>query len=187
MARLQRFNLWPVVAYQNRAIRDDPRELSDAHHARVRRIETLYYYGIPTFLAILMLALKANLQGIPQLLSATSLLVGSMLSAFVFLANFRVKVEESEVYRKRKNLPKLIGFSAVGALYVAILAMLLAIILAAMAAFPALAKETWLGVFVSAVAVWLMVHLFISLASVIRKMFGVFVSIFDDDFDAEEV
>ncbi|MBP2340171.1 hypothetical protein JOF41_006349 [Saccharothrix coeruleofusca] len=179
MARsLQRFNPWPIVLYHaqaNRRSRDEKATVP----------ELILLYGAPSITAATFVIFQFRLGGVAQLLAATSLLVGAMISVFVFLANLRVKVFEVAMLRVRRDLKKLIASSAVGALYVSMLSMVLALVLALMASIPALIEETFVASLASASAIWLLVHLVVSLASVLRRLFGIYTALFGGDFSAD--
>lgn len=175
---LQRFNPWPIVLYHTKANRrngDDKASFS----------ELLLLYGSPSGSSIVFLLLQLQLGGVPQLLAATSLLVGAMISVFVFLSNLRVKVFEVPALRVRRNLKKLIASSAVGALYVSAVSMTLSLVLALIASVPALSGKSTVASLVAALAVWLLIHLVVSLASVLRRLFGIYVALFGGDFSAD--
>src|SRR5436190_21221870 len=71
---------------------------------RLTWAERALLYGTPTVGLVLFLAFSLQLGGIAQLLSATSLLVGAMLSTFVFLANLRIKIQEAAEHRIRSKI-----------------------------------------------------------------------------------
>ncbi|MBW4720742.1 hypothetical protein [Saccharothrix obliqua] len=178
MRSLQRFNPWPIFIYHTRANRRDGDE-------KATGIEIFTLYGAPTVVAVVILAFQVRLGGVPQLLAATSLLVGAMISVFVFLANLRVKVHEVAALKVRRNLRKLIASSAVGALYVSTVSMMLALALALLASIPSLSGDGLMATLASALTSWLLVHLVVTLASVLRRLFGIYVALFGEDFTAE--
>lgn len=106
------------------------------------------------------------------------------MSVFVFLANLRIKIQEVDSYKVRRDLKELIASSAVGSLHVAVVAMLLALCLALMASWPLLTTDTLAGNVTSGVAVWFLVHLAVSLAAVLRRLLGIYVDLFTSDFSA---
>jgi len=63
--------------------------------------------------------------------------------------------------------------------------MFLALCLALMASWPLLTADTIAGNSVSGIAVWLLVHLAISLAAVLRRLLGIYVDLFTEDFAAK--
>ncbi|MCS7480746.1 hypothetical protein ACFFQW_23610 [Umezawaea endophytica] len=175
---LQRFNPWPIVLYHNKANRAEGED-------KATRPELLLMYGLPTLIGAVFVVFRVRLGGVPQLLAATSLLVGVMISVFVFLANLRVKVHEVAEFKERRSLRKLIASSAVGALYVSSVSMTLSLCLALIASVPALGNPGFISFISSAIAAWLLVHLVVSLASVLRRLFGIYVTMFRSDFSAE--
>lgn len=177
MAKLQRFNPWPIFLYNSRASKREG-------VTRLNWSERGLLYGGPTLGLTLFVIFRLQLNGIPQLLAATSLLAGAMISVFVFLANLRIKIQEVDSYNVRRDLKELVASSAVGSLHVAVIAMLLALCLALMASWPLLTTDTLAGNIVSGIAIWFLVHLAISLAAVLRRLLGIYVDLFTADFTA---
>lgn len=103
----------------------------------------------------------------------------------MFLANLRIKIQEVADYRVRSGLKELVASSAVGALHVSAIAMLLALGLAVMASWPLLTVDGVVGNIASGVCVGLLIHLVISLAAVLRRLFGIYVDLFMGDFMAK--
>jgi hypothetical protein len=123
--------------------------------------------------------------GLSQMLAASALLVGAMISCFVFLTNLRVKVSESATYAFRVNMQRLIGGSAVGCLYVAVVALIFAGQIATVASVQALRSEH-VAPFTVALLTATLAHLVMTLLSVIRRLFGVYVEFFASDFNPEQ-
>lgn len=118
--------------------------------------------------------------GLSQLLAATGLLVGAMLTTFVFLANLRLKIDEGELnYRRR--LQGLVASTVVASLYTALVALGVTFLLAAIATIGPL-RDPSLRPIVGGVVAAALAHLAVSLISVIRSMFGVYYSVFEKDF-----
>jgi hypothetical protein len=141
-------------------------------------------YGLPSVGFLVFITFRLQLGGIPQLLAATSLLAGSMVSVFVFLANLRIKIDEVDKYRVRRGLKELVGSSAVGALHVAIISMILGVVLAIMASWPLMTSDSLSGNVGSGLSVWLLVHLAISIGAVLRRLLGIYVDLFTSDLTA---
>lgn len=120
--------------------------------------------------------------GVSQALAATALLVGAMLSLFVFIANLRVKVAESPTYAFRTRLHHLLGGTAAGCLYIALAALIVAAELTLVATVSALrtgiAQPIVVGVVVASIA-----HLALNLVNVVRRLFGAYFELFASDFD----
>lgn len=179
MGKLQLFSLKPIFAYQVRALRGSNRR-------NLALQEYLMLYFLPVMVAAAFIGFRFQLTGIAQLLSATSLLVGTMLSAFVFLANLRIKISESDEHKLRTNLKELVASSAVGALYVSTIAMILALCLAVMASWPWLnLRQGWQCGIASGICAALLVHLIVSFTSVVRRLLGIYDELFDEDFMAK--
>ncbi|NYI89342.1 hypothetical protein HNR02_002665 [Amycolatopsis endophytica] len=178
MDKLQRFNPWPIFLYNSRATHGpDSRRLNWAERGLL--------YGFPTAALVTFIAFRLQLGGVPQLLAATSLLVGTMLSAFVYLSNLRIKIQETADYRTRVRLKELVASSAVGALHVCVIAMVLALMLALMASWPELTSDSVVANIASGIAVWLLLHLLVSFSSVLRRLLGIYVELFMSDFMAK--
>ncbi|MFG3618056.1 hypothetical protein [Nocardia sp. NPDC047654] len=109
-----------------------------------------------------------------------------MLSTFVFLANLRIKISESEEYKYRTRLKELVADSAAGALYVSLIAMILALCLAVLASWPWLALNgRWQAGVSSGICTAILVHLVISFFAVLRKLLGIYIDLFGADFMAK--
>lgn len=120
--------------------------------------------------------------GVSQALAATALLVGAMLSLFVFITNLRVKVAESPTYAFRIRLQQLLGGTAAGCLYVALVALVIAGELTLIASITALRAEP-VQPFVVGVVVASILHLGLNLVNVVRRLFGTYFELFASDFD----
>ncbi|MDO9378648.1 MAG: hypothetical protein Q7T56_07345 [Nocardioidaceae bacterium] len=175
---LQAFNLGPIVARHFAALRPpgQPRQSTAVRAAML---------GVPVGAGALvgvLVALGLDLRdGTSQVLAATALLVGAMLTLFVFLTNLRIKISESATYAFRTRLQQLVGGAAVSSLYVACLAMLVALEIATVA------SVQWLRDFpqqplTAAVLVSTGCHLALTLVTVIRRLFGVYYELFQSDF-----
>src|SRR3954469_667457 len=127
---LERFDPTPIVTMHLRAMRSP-------EATRLSRSTHFVLFYLPACLGAFGGTLVSRglpmADGVSQVLSATALLVGVMLSAFVFLTNLRVKIQESATYAFRTQLQKLVGGAAVGCLYVAGIAFLTAALLSATA------------------------------------------------------
>lgn len=139
-------------------------------------------YGIPSIAALLFLAFGWQLSGAVAVMTATSILVGVMITVFVFLSELRIKIQEVQEYRVRPNLKRLVASSSVGALYVSTLSIALTFLLALIASVPVLSRDDLFGHISSAAAIWLLVHLIVFLGAILRKLFGVYVALFGEDF-----
>ncbi len=155
--------------------------------ARAAASKWALFVAVPTFagaVALWLTLLGVHFtNGIAPLLSAVALLVGAMFSAFVFLTNLRVKLSETATYAFRVDLLRYVGSSAVSCLYVAIVALVAAALLALVASVEFLrlpeVKPWTIAVLVSVVA-----HVGVSLLTVVRRMFAIYFELFTSDFDA---
>jgi hypothetical protein len=174
----KRFDITPVVRYYYRLHRGIDGKLS--------RPDLLWLFIAPTVIGGTAAGLDVRLTNLTPLLSATSLLIGVMLSLFVFVTNLRVKVFETESLSYRRDLQKLIASVAAAALYVALWAMLATVDLALSAAvqFDPLSGPLWrrLGV---GIQFWILTHLTINIFSIIRRIFLIYHSMFQVDFSAD--
>ena len=120
--------------------------------------------------------------GVSQALAATALLVGAMLSLFVFITNLRVKVAESPTYAFRTRLHHLLGGTAAGCLYIALAALVVAAELTLIATVGLLRSEVAQPIVVG-VVVSSLTHLALNLVNVVRRLFGTYFELFASDFD----
>lgn len=178
MSETPRFNIMPIVRFHFRGLREP-------NAARLSWRARSWLLLPPAAGAALSYAGRLQFVGVSPLLSATALLVGAMLTVFVFLTNLRVKVSESERYAYRRVLQRMIGRAAVGALYVACLALLITAGLGvASAAQFHILDDLQLRRVGSAMIVALLIHLATNLMSVIRTTFAVYYEVFGVDFGA---
>jgi hypothetical protein len=171
---LRRFNPWPIVSYNSSAAYE-----SDS--SRWLRLSLI----VPTLTVAASFAFRFRYGDLTALLSAVTLLVGAMISAFTFLANLRVKVSEVDEYRVRPRLKKAISSAAVATLYVCLSALGLALAIASTFAVPILGPTRGAGVVSSAIITGLLAHLLMSFLSVLRRMFGLYVELFSGDYAAD--
>lgn len=120
--------------------------------------------------------------GVSQALAATALLVGAMLSLFVFITNLRVKVAESSTYSFRTRLHQLLGGTAAGCLYVALTSLVVAAELTLIATVNPLRAQN-AQPFVVGIVVASIIHLAINLLNVVRRLFATYFELFASDFD----
>lgn len=178
---LDRFNLWPLLRANFGS--------TDPRIGRLRRVlSAMVSIAVPVGVGavgawFVMQGLQVS-NGIAVALPAVSLLVGAMFGAFVFLTNLRVKLEESGTYAFRASLHKLVGSSAIGCLYVAIIALGTAGLLALVGSVPLL-RAPELRPYVVGVIVALLVHVGMSLVVVFRRLFVVYFDMFAADFNPE--
>jgi hypothetical protein len=121
--------------------------------------------------------------GVSVALPASSLLVGAMFGAFVFLTNLRVKLAESATFAFRSDLQRYVGAAAAACLYLALICIVFAGMLALVGSLPGLRTPEltpWVVGTLFAVAV----HTGLILATVIRRLFIIYVDMFASDFNA---
>ncbi|WP_420370270.1 hypothetical protein [Curtobacterium sp. L1-20] len=120
--------------------------------------------------------------GVGVALPAASLLVGAMFGAFVFLTNLRVKLAESATYAFRADLQRLVGAAAASCLYVAVVAIALAVMLALVGTFPSL-RQPLMAPYVIGVLVAVGLHLGLNLIATVRRLFVIYLNMFAPDFN----
>ncbi|WHP18803.1 hypothetical protein [Cellulomonas sp. ES6] len=178
-----RFKITPVVEKHLWSMRPPGSQ-------RMRRSDRLVYAGVPMLTSVVAGAaiwLGAPVSnGISQLLAATSLLVGAMLTTFVFLVNLRIRVGDSKSTVYRRNLQRLIGSAVASSLYSAAVAAFLTFLLAVVATFDDL-RAPVVAPFTAGVVAGVAAHLGITLLTVIRRLFGVYVDVFGADYGPELV
>lgn len=121
--------------------------------------------------------------GVSVALPAASLLVGAMFGAFVFLTNLRVKLAESATFAFRSDLQRYVGAAAAACLYLALACIVFAGMLALVGSLPGLRTPEitpWVVGVLFAVAV----HIGLILATVVRRLFIIYVDMFAADFNA---
>jgi hypothetical protein len=142
--------------------------------------------GLPLALGVAMVvAVHLGLDvanGVGVALPAASLLVGAMFGAFVFLTNLRVKLAESATYAFRADLQRLVGAAAASCLYVATVAIALAVLLAIVGTFPSL-RDPDVAPYVIGVLVAVGLHLGLNLISTVRRLFVIYLNMFAPDFN----
>lgn len=142
--------------------------------------------GLPLALGVCSFLLQAALPAtaVAPLLTATGLLVGAFISSFVLLTNLRVKVGETDAWKFRSKVARLIASTAAASLYSACLCFLIAAGLVVGMSVPALQSGVahTLG---TALLVALLAHLAANLTTILRRLFGVYYALFKADFDPE--
>ena len=177
----QRFSPLPILSGHLWAMRAKGQ-------ARMPKADLFWFAGFPLLVGILMglgVGLGLDIRdGSSQLLSATALFVGAMLSVFVFLSNLRIKVTDDQTLAYRRRLKQLISGTVASTLYVALLAMAAAVALVAVATLQFLRTPGFAPFTVGVVAA-LGTHLGVNVLAVIRRMFGVYQEVFGVDYGAD--
>ena len=174
---LEKYNLFPIV----RAIFADSSVRSSAVVGRLL-LRLIFPTVIGTGGALAVLAGVPVANGVSVALPAVSLLVGAMFGAFVFLTNLRVKLAESATFTFRSELHRLVGSSAVGCLYVAVVSMLTAAGLGLVGSLPQL-RDADLKPYVVGVLLAVFAHIGLSLLVVVRNLVLVYLDMFAADFN----
>lgn len=158
-------------------------ELSRRRRALLVVLQLLLPLGVGAAATCVVLAGLDVANGVGVALPATSLLVGAMFGAFVFLTNLRVKLAESTTYAFRAELQRLVGQAAAGCLYVAVVAIGLAVALALVGSLPFL-RDPAVAPYVIGVLVAFSTHLGTNLVATVGRLFAVYVNMFAPDFNA---
>jgi uncharacterized protein YacL len=171
-----RFDITPIVTYHLSSLRAPGRK-------GMSRGDRFMFVGVPLLGgAVAGLSVWWGLEvsnGLAPLLTACGLLVGGMLATFVFLTNLRIKVSEVETYRKQ--LQRLIGATVVSALYTAVIALAVSFLLVAVASIELL-RLSAVAPYTVGVIVAALLHLVVNLLTVVRRLLGVYVEVFAQDF-----
>lgn len=160
----------------------------DPDRSRGRAVAAaLVQFGIPIVAGVslgLWVSWGLDIQnGVSVALPASSLLVGAMFGAFVFLTNLRVKLAESATFAFRNDLQRYVGAAAAACLYLALTCIVFAGLLALVGSLPGLRTPEmtpWVVGALFSVAV----HIGLILATVIRRLFIIYVDMFAADFNA---
>lgn len=177
MQDLSRFSIKPIVVNHFSSLRRDGRK-------RMSIGTTGALFALPLAVAGLGLFFQFKLDrgGATALLTATGLLVGAMVTAFIFLANLRIKISESEELSIRRKMSLLTSETAVACLYCAGLALAIAMSLATALAVPGDARPDWAHLSGTFLIVAGLVHLTVNFLTVLRRLFGVYYDVFRSDF-----
>jgi hypothetical protein len=174
----KRFDVTPIVRFFYR--------LHRSADGKLGRSDVVWLFVTPTVVGGAMAAANVRLTSLTPLLSASSLLIGVMLSLFIFVTNLRIKVSETEPYSYRRDLQKLIASVATAALYAALWAMLATVdfALSATIRFDLFAGPLWQRIGVG-IQFWILAHLAVTIFSIIRRIFLIYHSMFQVDFSAD--
>lgn len=177
MQDLSRFSIKPIVVNHFSSLRR-----TGASRMTRRTWATLFL--LPVIVAAISAAFQFKLDrgGATALLTATGLLVGAMVTAFIFLANLRIKISESDSLRIRRDMSVLTSETAVACLYCAGLALALSLSLATALAVPRAARPELVHLGATFLIVAGLIHLAINFLTVLRRLFGVYFAVFHSDF-----
>lgn len=177
MQDLSRFSIRPIVVNHFSSLRrDGQRRMSPGTFG------TLFVFPLAVAGAGLLFQFRLDRGGATALLTATGLLVGAMVTAFIFLANLRIKISESNDLGIRRRMSVLTSETAVACLYCAGLALALALGLATALAVPRAARPDWAHLAATFLLVAGLVHLTVNFLTVLRRLFGVYYDVFRSDF-----
>lgn len=175
-----RFSLHPILARHYRALRKEGTE-------RLSFGTSFMLFGVPLLLGVGLVLLRVEVlsTSLTPALAALGVLAGAFLSGFVLLMNTRMKIRDDESLNFRHSLSRLVGETAVTALYlvitcvaVIILGILLALIWSLLDDLP-LGLSVATGILVAGLA-----HVAITGMTFVRRLFGVYHHLFGSDFSA---
>jgi hypothetical protein len=181
MLKTNRFSLYPVLARHYCAMRKPGT-------SRLGFGTMLALFGIPALLgaASIFFQVKVPSSALTPALAAMGVLAGAFLSGFVLLMNTRMKIRDDESLSYRLGLARLVGQTAVTALYLVVICVaviILGILLAL--SWGYLRTLPWgvsigTGVLVAGLA-----HVAVTGMSFVRRLFGVYDHLFGSDFSPD--
>lgn len=158
------------------------RGMRDRRTGRLSPSTWIVTFGLPVIAGALAVGFGVRIvQGGP-LITATSLLIGGMLTLFVFLTNLRIKLSEVEQYKYKRRVHQQLAYTSASCLYVALLALLGTAGLGIGFSISVPDLPTWLAAAGTGFAVALLVHLCTTLLAVIRRVFGIYHALYRADF-----
>lgn len=177
LAEFERFSVVPLIVGHYRALITPGRRRPSVWVAIVLVVFPLGL-GVAAFFGQFRLSATA----IAPLLTAAGLLVGVLLSSFVLLTNLRIKISESDKWSYQARTIRLVAHSAASALYLTFVSLLLiGALLVGAALVGRLPGQAVLAG--TAVVIALIAHIGLNFLTVLRRLYGVYVSLFKADFD----
>lgn len=177
MQDLKRFSIKPIVVNHFSSLRGDGKKRLSFGTIGMLFILPLAVAGLG-----LVFEFKLGRDGATALLTATGLLVGAMVTAFIFLADLRVKISESKELSIRRAMSLLTSETAVACLYCAGLALAISLSLAIALAVPSAVRTGPAHLAATFLIVAALVHLTVNFLTVLRRLFGVYYDVFRSDF-----
>lgn len=182
MSDLSRFSVGPIISEHYKALRPQGRRL----------------LGIPTLLCVFVLPVAAGVltvllgvvlprSAVAPLLTGAGLLVGALISGFVLFTNLRIKIHDESRWSYRSTVSRLVAQTAASCLYAVAIALVIVGGLVIGVSIPGLAPNRLLLSVGTGVIFMLGLHLGVTFLTVLRRMFGVYVSLFQSDFDPQLV
>lgn len=182
MSDLRRFSIGPIIAEHYKALRSPGRR----------------FLGFPTIFCVFVLPLGAGVlsavtgivlprAAVAPLLTGAGLLVGALISGFVLFTNLRIKIQDEPRWSYRTSVARLVAQTAASSLYSVTVALFIAGGLVLGVSIPGLASNRPLLSVGTGLIFALGLHLGVSFLTVLRRMFGVYVSLFQSDFDPQLV
>jgi CDP-diglyceride synthetase len=176
-SELDRFSLLPLVTAHYRSLTTSGRK-----HPSLWIFATLIVVPVGLAFAAVAWDFRLTRGAISPLLTASGLLVGVLLSSFVLLTNLRIKISESDKWSYQAKTIRLVAHTAASTMYLTAATLLLIAILLVGASLPTPAP-TWSVYAGTVVTILLISHIGLTFSTVLRRLFGVYVSLFQADFD----
>jgi hypothetical protein len=180
MSDLSRFSVGPIITEHYKALRAPGRR----------------FLGVPTLLCVFILPLLAGVttavtgivlprSAVAPLLTGAGLLVGALISGFVLFTNLRIKIHDEPRWSYRTSVSRLVAQTAASCLYSVAIALVVVGGLVLGVSIPGLAANRALSSVGTGLIFALGLHLGVSFLTVLRRMFGVYVALFQSDFDPQ--
>lgn len=142
-------------------------------------------FGVPLLLGVCLVLFNVEVPStsLTPALAALGVLAGAFLSGFVLLMNTRMKIRDDESLNYRHSLSRLVGETAVTALYLVITCVAVIILGILMALLWSLLDCLAMGLSVATgILVTGLAHVAITGMTFIRRLFGVYNDLFGSDF-----
>ena len=179
MSQMKRFSLAPIVRRHYSAFRS-----TGSRSMTPTVIVMVFLVPLLVGAAVGLYAPEIPAVALTPTLAATGVLTGAFLAGFVLLTNLRLKIREDEALSYRLGLTRLVGETAVTALYLVIACLAAIIFGVAMAVFgPVIsAKIPLVGQSVVGMFAAVLAHTGITALTFLRRMFSVYEQLFRADF-----
>jgi len=142
-------------------------------------------FGVPVLLGISLILLRVEVPStsLTPALAALGVLTGAFLSGFVLLMNTRLKIRDDESLSYRLSLARLVGETAVTALYLVVVCVAVIILGILLALIWSFLDDLTLGLSVATgILVMGLAHVAITGMTFVRRLFGVYNHLFGSDF-----
>lgn len=179
MSQLRRFSLAPIVRRHYASLR--------APGSRWMSVGTLFVlFATPLMLGAVagFFAFDIPTATLTPALAAIGVLTGAFLAGFVLLTNLRLKMREDEHLSYRLNLTRLVGETAVTALYLVTTCLVTIAFGVAMAVIGSVLTEVIPAVGQIGVGLFaaILMHIGFTALTLLRRLFSVYEQLFRSDF-----